>query len=863
MKRLISLFLSLILVASLVACEESNTDESSQVSMTESSENSEESVVLDEFVLSEDVEKIKSFLTADVDRNLKATNILRGRHYTISRETDPAYPDSGGWKLTDGMIMDVFDQGWYMGWKGGTAVEIVFDLEQSVYSIADVEVECLRVTDYGIGLPHYVTLSVSNDGEDWTDIARIDTPKKVTDVEKYTYSFALPKATNARYLRIGCSNQDGAFLFIDEISAFQYHSSGTIDRTLGADVFQDYTITDMYDYHLNLGESDVNVSENDSDYNKVQNLAMLDGVDFQIFHFDAMRQNNGSSDKSLIKLLNDGVRNGEMNKVYFQSKDGTGRHIIADLGHIMAVDGASFTFYDKYTWGVSTPVVYYVSVSENGTDWVTVYGYKNVSYGKAEKVEDTHEIEFEKSYRARYVRLTFETAPVGGSNSMVYMSEFEVIGKKNPEGAVTAEYDPNIPFGRYAMPEDFGINNFLFAPITNGYGNHCTDKHVMTEEFARIFLATYDDNGKANGVFMDTIAFSTRGALNDLSDRSAGMSFFFDELFYDGVNLDIVNKVKGEINAELGTNDKVKIFVSVNAPKKGDTFQGKAVEGLDDYAECLNWQVDECLKRFNEKGYQNLEFVGFYWQHESVRDFNTDPIAMEAFNDYVHSLGYITFWCPYYNAAGSYIASFVGFDITCLQPNYMFVDTEPTRMYTVAERAKIYGMCVEIEIEGGEKGEDAIRLYRDYLKAGYDTGYMSATKVFYQGALPGAITQGFDTDDEYKAVIYDESVLYALGKLDENYHTNSASSIDKFADAEITVKHGAKASIELGSLEGISYRYVTVPSFGSVQVDASGKLTYKAMKGYAGADTIKLEVFDGISAHKIITVTVTVTETAE
>lgn len=853
MKKIISIVLSTILLASLVAC--GGETETSDLSVVDSS--ADESVILDDFVLSENVEKINSFLTNNVDRSMLATNVFRGVQYTISRPTDPAYSDTSI-KLTNGESVDTFDRDSFLGWKDKLPVSIDFDLGESRHNIADITVGCLRVIDYGIGLPEYVAVRVSNDGENYTEIGKIYTPQNAPDAMKYEYSFALPKGTSARYFRIYCSKPDYAFTFIDEIAAYDYNSNGTIDRNSTKKTEQNLTVESFYDYNLNLGESDVKVSKDDADYNKEQNLARLDGVDFQIFHFDPLQDGHSNSPKDKISLLTDGKYHGSIYSDYFNSQRGGGRHIVCDLGHTMAVSGTTFSFYDRYTWGVSTPVTYYVSLSENGTDWSTVYSYYKEKYGKEELIEDTHKIKFADTYKARYVRLTFSTVPNNSISSSVYLGEFEVIGKKNPDGAVTAVEDDS-PYGKFVSTEKYGIENILFAPITDGYGKHCTSIHVMSEESAYIYLATFDENGKADGVFMDSIAFSTRGELNDHTDRNEGMTWFFDELFYEGVNLDAVENAKERLNKELGTNDKVKIWVSINAPARKDTFNGEKVSTVEQSNACVKWQIDETIRRFNEKQYKNLEFVGFYWQFESVR-INSDIDTMIYMNDYVHDLGYLTFWCPYYTANGIWLNHYVGFDIACLQPNYMFVDAPVTRTDTAAELAKLYGMCVEIEIEGGVTSDETLELYRAYLRSGYEKGYMDSIKVYYQGGLPGAYVQGYKKSVENDKAMYKETILYAKKELNADYYVTSANGLTQFNDMTLNVKHGKSGSINIGDLANYDTRFVTTPTYGSIRLDKDGTLCYTAMKGYSGDDIVRIRIADGEFGSKTISIQITVTE---
>jgi hypothetical protein len=112
--------------------------------------------------------------------------------------------------------------------------------------------------------------------------------------------------------------------------------------------------------------------------------------------------------------------------------------VVADLGKVMSVKGCTLSFFDRYTWGTSTPLVYCISLSENGTDWVTVYAEENRDFNKVEKVKDTRNCDFGNEYKARYVRLTFQTAPLYDGPTMVFLGEFEIIGRKNPENAITA-----------------------------------------------------------------------------------------------------------------------------------------------------------------------------------------------------------------------------------------------------------------------------------------------------------------------------------------------------------------------------------------------------------------------------------------
>lgn len=859
--RIVSLVL-LLALGLIASCEgkggESVPDESNDVSEQDAPS----------FVLSETVAEIKGYMTKEIDRSLKVKNVFSALKYTPSRPSDSYYNDSACQKLTDGMYMDlVYAPHIYAGWSGGSALDITFDMGDSAHAIADIYIGCYKNNSSGAALPWNVTVKVSDDGENYTKIGKISSPADSEQSGKYTYNFSFPKAVTARYIKICFSGQGGNMLFIDEIAAYEYCEDGDIYNTLGTWADCLYPVTDFYGYDLNTGASQVTVSPDDADYDTLQNLAKLKGVDFQIQHFDPIIKNHSNSGMDKISLLTDGKLHGSHDKDYFIFYRGAGRHVIADLGEIMAVQGCTLSFMDKYTWGISTPPVYYVSLSENGTDWVAVFAEHNPEYGLAEKGNDTKNIEFEAGFLARYVRITFPTVPDNSISSSVYMGELEIWGKKNTSGAVKAFEPEGLIYGTYPDAEKLGVNDILFTCITDGYGKVCEDAHVLTLENAYKYLAHRDKAGSAVGVLFDSLAFTTRGSLNSHPDRNESTEWFYSELFREGVNLDAADAAKGMLNEALGADDKEMIWISVNCPAIGETFNGKQILTAEDYIECLKWQADEAIRRFNEKGYENLQLIGFYWQSENIRpnvhspDDAYDTEAIIAFNEYLHSLGYMSLWCPYYNQVkGIWHSNYYGFDITCWQPNRMFDPTDPNRLYTISQLAKLYGVGIEIEIDTFEQSKQTFEMYREYLNAGFEHGFINSVNAYYQGAIPGAYISFENSGSPYRATMFEESIKYITGTMEDVFGKSEQKDLSAFKDISLTVKNGEKITADLGELYDILCRFELTPLFGTVQLDRSGKLYYSAMKGYAGEDEIKISLYDGVETVKTITVKITVTE---
>ncbi len=869
MKKFTALFLLIAMICSLSACQTDDTAygvsekvESTAESADSSTDNKEE------FVESKNVAEIKSYLGKDIDRSLPANAVFYERPYTLNR---PVNEDSTQNPiLTDGQCADMkYGQSGFVGFDGSRKVEITIDAGEEMRDVADIYLSCLRIKEYDIDLPKNVTVEASNDGTNFTLLSTLYTPDDLSDAQKYTYYFAFPQAINAKFYRISLNTPTGKTLYVDEVMAFEYAENGTIDADFTKRLNVIYTINDFYNYDLNLGESQVKVSETDADYNETQNLAKLDGVEFQISHWDALATSHSNDGMDKIGMLTDGIHHGtNPERDYFKFHRGGGRHVIADLGEVMSVEGCNLSFYDKYTWGITTPPVYYISVSENGTDWVTVFAEDNPDYGKAEREKDERVCNFKQAVKARYVRLSFETVPANNISAFVYLGEFEVMGKKNPENAVTAVYDDSIIYGNYPNPEKFGISDILFTGIGDQVGVHCSEVHVLSQQTALEYLALLDENGKVTERLMDSFAFTSRHGVNGHPNRNEGYSYFLDEIFYDGLNINAVEFAQAKINADLGTNDKCKIWISVNCPVIGDTFNGKTITTAEDYIECLKWMADEAIKRFNEKNYNHVELAGFYWQNETMRPHPThapDPAhdmeAAKAFNDYVHSLGYLSLWLPYYDCEGLYFNRVLGFDITCLQPNLMWYPTEESRITSAAEITKLYGCGIEIEIEHSAQTEEWVKFYCDYTGTGVDYGYINSINAYYQGAVPGAYIDYMKSENPLEAKLWEETLLYITDKLDKNSNRpESPLDLSAFTDAEITVKNGEDVRCEIGKLDGYKYRITQSPLFGFLTVNEGGELIYKSVKGYKGEDNVKITVFDGISEFKTFTVKITVTE---
>ena len=112
----------------------------------------------------------------------------------------------GGWSYSDQL------------WQGFLKnIDLTIDLEKET-AIKNVGADFMQICGPGVFMPKQVIISVSNDGKEFTELAKID--HQVVKDDAVTFkTFGWTGEANARYVRYQAShdNNFGGFLFVDEI----------------------------------------------------------------------------------------------------------------------------------------------------------------------------------------------------------------------------------------------------------------------------------------------------------------------------------------------------------------------------------------------------------------------------------------------------------------------------------------------------------------------------------------------------------------------------------------------------------------------------------------------------------------------
>jgi len=133
-------------------------------------------------------------------------HLARNRSITFATPTDPRYPGTGAYTLTDGARGTVFGDGLWNGWQGPDLVATI-DLG-TARSLHDVSISVLEEVRSWILYPSSVIVQLSDDGSQWHDggIVSLNVPTRSDGRSRRLVTVTLPAGSTARWVRVVASN---------------------------------------------------------------------------------------------------------------------------------------------------------------------------------------------------------------------------------------------------------------------------------------------------------------------------------------------------------------------------------------------------------------------------------------------------------------------------------------------------------------------------------------------------------------------------------------------------------------------------------------------------------------------------------
>lgn len=140
-----------------------------------------------------------------------------GKKVTYQRKYSSSYPAAGENTLTDGLRGGLtYGDG---RWQGFLAdVNVVIDLD-TVCDLNYVSANFMQLTGPGVYMPHYVAVSVSADGEQYQEVARISNQVSPEEKSLVIKDFTARFNARGRYVKFFAKRQNG-FQFIDEVVVY-------------------------------------------------------------------------------------------------------------------------------------------------------------------------------------------------------------------------------------------------------------------------------------------------------------------------------------------------------------------------------------------------------------------------------------------------------------------------------------------------------------------------------------------------------------------------------------------------------------------------------------------------------------------
>ena len=189
-----------------------------------------------------------------------------------------------------------------------------------------------------------------------------------------------------------------------------------------------------------------------------------------------------------------------------------------------------------------------------------------------------------------------------------------------------------------------------------------------------------------------------------LNARKGEWAWLLDRIFEEGKSLSALDACITEQIAELGKpgfkhQSVLGLPEAILDQKDRGELDGRTLDFSkeEDQLAATRWYIDELMKRFKAAKYKNLELSGFYWVAETNNYCGqlTVPIS-----EYIHSLGKLFYWIPYWQSKGAEDWKALGFDVAYQQPNHFFNHSIPdSRLDDACAFAREHGMAMEFEFD--------------------------------------------------------------------------------------------------------------------------------------------------------------------
>ncbi len=760
-------------------------------------------------------------IKGSIDRSLDKILISQNKNYTSNATADSRFPDKEK-MLTDGKTSGYYEGGTWVGFVGGKTSTFKINLGKVTDDVANIEASFFVNTDIGIFMPVAIEISAIDNKNNRIDLG---VQYGNTTFINGNYNFVLPlrNAVTAKYIEFTIHSLQNTTFMIEELAVYAYRYQES--KSLYPDLKFDF-VTDKWE---------------DTENSEYCNLIL--GKAQQIFSWASPAEENFTSHYNTpvsSTLMTNGqfaTENNIHNGNFFKFSGGSGRKVIYDLEKLTYVDKFTASFTHLSDWAVYAPGYVFILISENGQEWYNIG--ELILDGEGEDDIYKGELMLQQPLLARYVAFDFVVKTWAGCD------ELEVYGKKTSIGAISASDSGYIATALYETERKMPSNELL-----GGSKDLCllyvSEDLQYTNEDLLPYLAYIDKNGTPEDIMFDSFLFLSTNEMPIGSPQTGSYKsdweWYIELVFSDTSNITAMENTAGEIKNKLGLADdfKYKVTLTLYYPSSsitdfGDVDGDGISEDLSVYENRLKvtkWYIDEIEKRFKQTNFKNIELVGYYWWHEDILSDDADlrNLIIEIGN-YVRSVDKNFFWIPWFTSPGFNLCNQLGFDVACMQPNYVFrAETDIMNIINCAQLTETFGMGIEMEIQN-----DCLRnmlffeKYMEYMAGGIEYGYSDAVNMYYQSEY--VYRDAAYSKEIMARTIYDVTYHYIKGDL-EYIPKTIENRIFKMNDNDICM-----FDLDLEDYKLREFSLYLAPEHGSVTMNNDGTFVYFPEEGFKGTVT--------------------------
>jgi len=447
-----------------------------------------------------------------------------------------------------------------------------------------------------------------------------------------------------------------------------------------------------------------------------------------------------------------------------------------DLGGVKSITKVEARFLRFYNAYAHMPKTIKVYASVDGENWMKISYLNDIPWNIADGIYSfgwhvadhsgnvTTDVtgNANSSVRARYVRFDYESR-----NGYTLCDEITVMGYDGEKsGAITPYNTRKMENGEIMLAGEQTGNIQDMVLIYQS--------REWTKEAFKPYLTYVDADGNSVDTLYDTALFlrlsSPDGKYYDREDATLtakDWTDYLDQTFVGSTStIYTLNEAAKQASIDLDMPDyKTNLVVMIPYPAKTATSFG-AIDGrtLDlsvesDWKYLVDWYLNKVIDYVNNGNYEYIDFKGFYWVNEA-------PTLKERIiytNDKIDSLGYKSYWIPFFHSEGYFWNEDLGFSALTLQPNHFFDDEETALgaggtkiIETVAKLGAVHNFGVEMEFDGRFSTDiNAYNRFLDYLNASVKMGFDGPGYFRNWYEAGGAILQIYNTRAPEMRMLYD------------------------------------------------------------------------------------------------------------